>query len=40
MYHISSYVIGTLMYEYMCGDILSSLHEFFPINSDIKVGRA
>ena len=35
VYDISAYVTGTLMYEYMCGDASSSLHDFFQTNSDI-----
>ena len=35
VYDISAYVTGTLMYEYMCGDAPSSLHDFFQTNSDV-----
>ena len=35
VYGISAYVTGTLMYEYMCGDAPSSLHDFFQTNSDV-----
>ena len=35
MYDISAYATGTLIYEYMCGDAPSSLHDFFQTNSDI-----
>ena len=35
VYDISAYVTGTLMYEYMCGDATSSLHDFFQTNSDV-----
>ena len=33
VYDISAYATGTLMYEYMCGDAPSSLHDFFQTNS-------
>ena len=35
VYDISAIVAGTLMYEYMCGDAPSSLHDFFQTNSDV-----
>ena len=35
VYDISAYVTGTLMYEYMCGDAPSSLHDFFQTNSAV-----
>ena len=35
VYDISSYISGMLMYECMCDNVPSSLHDFFQTNSDV-----
>ena len=35
VYDISSYISGILMYECMCDNVPSSLHDFFQTNSDV-----